>query len=211
MCKIRVYLTALLVVFAARASAGVYEDMIHAVKTDDERTVAELLKRSVDVDMVSPEGDPLLILAIKEGKLGMIKTLLAARPKVDARNAYGETAVMLAALRGQTEVVRWLLDHGAQLNHLGWTPLMYAAINNRLDIARILIGRGADVNAVAENGTTPLMMAAREGHQQMVHLLLEHGADVNHKTKFGYSALELARDRGMHEVTDILIKAGAEQ
>ncbi len=211
MYNIRICLTALLLVLAAGVAAGVYEDMIHAVKMDDERTVAELLKRGVDVDMVSPEGEPLLNLAIKEGKPGMIKTLLAARPKVNARNAYGESAVMLAALRGQTETVRWLLGQGAQINHSGWTPLMYAAVNNHLEIARMLIERGADVNATAENGSTPLMMAAREGHQQMVLLLLDHGADVNHRTKFGYSALEVARDRGMREVTDILIKAGAEQ
>jgi ankyrin repeat protein len=39
----------------------------------------------------------------------MVKTLLAARPKVNARNSSGETALMLAAFGGHLEVVQILL------------------------------------------------------------------------------------------------------
>lgn len=211
MNNIKIVIAGCTLLFAASVWAGAFEDLMHAVKVDDERTVADLLRRGIDADSVSPEGDPLLVLAVKEGRPSMVRTVLNARPKVNARNAYGETALMLAALRGQTEIARLLLDRGAEVNHPGWTPLMYSAVNNRVDIARILIGRGADLNAEADNGSTALMMAAREGHVPLVLLLLEHGADVNHKTKFGYSALEVARDRGMREVANILIKAGAEQ
>lgn len=193
------------------AVAGVYEDMIQAISIDDERTVAALLMRGMDVDTVGPNGDSLLILAAKQGKPGVIKTLLAARPKINARNAHGETALMLATFHGHTEAVRHLLAQGAEVNHPGWTPLIYAAARNRMDVARILIGYRAQVNAQAENGTTALMMAAREGHLPMVLLLLELGADINHKTLAGYSALELARDHGRREVAEILIKAGATQ
>src|SRR3970282_2685795 len=94
----------------------------------------------------------------------LARPLLAAKPRVDARNAYGETALMLAALRGHADIVEMLLAHGAEVNQSGWTPLMYAAANSHLDIARKLISRGAKVDAAAENGTTALMMAAREGH-----------------------------------------------
>jgi ankyrin repeat protein len=194
----------------AFAAAGVYEDMLHAIQNDDESTVASLLQRGVDVDTVSPEGESLLMLAVKAGKPNVINRIVAAKPRINVHSAFGETALMLAALKGNTETVKLLLEKGASINHPGWTPLMYSALNNRLDIARLLIGRGAQVNSTADNGTTALMMAAREGHLQMVLLLLEHNADVNHRTQFGYTALSVAQDRNMHEVAKMLIKAGAE-
>ena len=145
MNSIKILVAGCMMFFAASAWAGAYEDMIHAIKIDDERAVADLLKRGVDVDSVSPDGESLLMLAVKEGKPSMVKTLLAARPKVSARNGYGETPLMLAALRGQTEIVRLLVDRGAEVNHPGWTALMYSATSNHVNIARILIARGAEI------------------------------------------------------------------
>src|SRR5689334_20443815 len=190
----------ILLLTGGTAVAGVYEDMLHAVNNDDEQTVAQLLKRGVDVNTVDANGDSLLALAARRGKPEMVKTVLDARPRVNSRNSRGETALMLATFNGHTDAVRALLAQGAEFNHSGWNPLIYAAARNRMDIARILIGRGAQVDGEAENGTTALMMAAREGHLQMVLLLLEHGANINHKTKSGYSALTMAKDKDRREI-----------
>src|SRR5438128_1491526 len=169
----------------ASAFASSYDDMLQAIERDDTRSVAQLLKRGVDVDTVNPKGESLLMLAARSGKASVVKTILAAKPKINARNAYGETALMLAAINGRVDVVKLLLENGAEVNNSGWTPLMYAATNNHVEIARLLLARGAQVNATAQNGTSALMMAAREGHLPMVLLLLEHGADVNYTSAFG--------------------------
>lgn len=198
-------------VFPHTGYAGVYEDMMQAIAIDDEKTVAALLRRGMDVDSVSPKGEPLLTMAVREGKPAVIRTILAHRPKLNARNANGETALMLAAIRGQTDTVRALLDAGAAVSHPGWTPLIYAATSNQVDIARMLLARGADVNAAAENGTTALMMAAREGHLPMVLLLMESGADIHHKTPYGYTALGMATARGKQEIVEVLTRAGARE
>src|SRR3970040_1404953 len=149
---------------AGGARADAYDDMIRAIGLDDTRTAASLLNRGFEVNSVTREGESLLMLAVKEGKPNIVRTLLAAKPRVDARNAYGETALMLAALRGHADIVEMLLAHGAEVNQSGWTPLMYAAANSHQDIARKLISRGAKVDSAAENGTTALMMARRGGH-----------------------------------------------
>ncbi|MGE4111326.1 MAG: ankyrin repeat domain-containing protein, partial [Burkholderiales bacterium] len=145
--------------FCGGAQAGAYEDMLQAIRIDDERTVSDLLRRGMDVDTVSPQGETLLMLAVREGKPGVVRTLLAARPRIHMRNPLGESALMLAAILGHTEIVQLLLQAGAPVNHNGWTPLIYAVARDRADIARLLIAKGADVNAAAVNGTTPLMMA----------------------------------------------------
>src|SRR5262245_39633081 len=109
MLHIRKCLGALILAACTAAHAGVYEDMLQAIDISDERGVANLLKRGVDVDTVAPDGNTLLMLAAKEGKPGVVKAILTARPKLNTRNPYGETALMLAVFNGHIEVVRQLL------------------------------------------------------------------------------------------------------
>ena len=195
----------------AFAGAGSYEDIFRAIEIDDERGVVELLKRGVDPDTVTPKGDSILMVAARSSKPGVVKAILGARPKVNSRNANGETALMLASIAGRVDVARMLLDSGADPNLPGWTPLIYAAVNNHVNVARLLLSRGAQVNATAENGLTALMMAAREGQLPMVLLLLEHGADVNYTSPFGMNALGVAIDKGRHDVATALARAGAKR
>lgn len=197
--------------FSVAAKAGAYEDMLHAIHMDDEKAIVELFRRGMDADTVNPKGETLLMLAAREGKPGVVKTILAARPKVYLRSPLGESALMLATIMGHTETAQLLLEAGAPVNHSGWTPLIYAAARNRTDIARLLIAKGAELNAAAENGTTALMMAAREGHLQILLLLLEHGANPKYISPFGHSALSLARDRDHKEIESVLLKAGVEE
>lgn len=197
-------------VHGSLAQAGAYEDMLHAIRTDDHWTVTDLLKRGVDVDSVSPEGETLLMLAAREGKPSVMKSILAGKPRIQTRNPRGESALMLAAIMGHTEAVKLLLDANAPVNQSGWTPLIYAAARDRADIARLLIGKGANVNAAADNGTTALMMAAREGYLQTLLLLLEHGADAKYVSPHGHSAMSLAKERGHKEVEALLRRAGVE-
>ena len=156
---------------------------------------------------MSPQGETLLMLAAREGNPSVIKTLLAAKPRIQARNPLGETALMLAAIQGHTVAVKMLIDAGAPVNQSGWTPLIYAAARDRVDIAKLLIANGANVNASADNGTTALM-AAREGYLQMLLLLLEHGADAKYVSPSGHSALSLSVSRGNKEIESMLRKAG---
>jgi len=193
------------------ALAGVYEDLMNALALDDRAAVEVLLKKGVDPDTVSPKGDPLVLIAVREGKLEVLKTVLAHRPRVNARNALGETALMHAAIRGRMDMVKLLLDAGAAVNQTGWTPLIYAAAGNQPEIARLFIDRGANVNAAAENGTTALMMAAREGHLPIVLLLMEKGADINYRSSFGWTALGVAESRNRKDVAELLLRAGAER
>lgn len=58
----------------------------------------------------------------------------------------------------------------------GYTPLFWAARDNHEQLVRLLIEHGADVNAAAEDGKTPLKLAEGEGHQGMVQLLKSMGA-----------------------------------
>ena len=101
-----------LVVFIGFGSAqsGSYEDFFSALKNDDAGTIRQLLTRGFDANSPDPQGQYGLILAIREPSLKVASALIDA-PKINlnAFNALGESALMLAALKGQLDLAKKLV------------------------------------------------------------------------------------------------------
>ena len=93
----------------------------------------------------------------------------------------------------------------------GWTPLMWACYFKNYDIVRLLLEKGADPNLKSKDGyqsipvgSTPLMMAACNGHAMIVKLLLKHKADKNIVNGYGLTAASYARNAASEETCNIL-------
>ena len=129
-----------------------------------------------------------------------------ARPdtQVNLVNGVGESALMMAALRGQIEWCQRLLARGAQVNKAGWSPLHYAATGPDPRIVALLLERGAIVDAESPNRSTPLMMAARYGKEESVKLLLARGADAKRTNDLGQTAADAARSVGREYLVEEL-------
>lgn len=83
----------------------------------------------------------------------------------------------LASGEGRLEVVRYLLDQGADVNareQFGDTALTEAVFNGQLAAARELLLRGADVNAIGDGGTA-LDIAINRNHTAIADLLKHRG------------------------------------
>ncbi|HET9045577.1 MAG TPA: ankyrin repeat domain-containing protein [Casimicrobiaceae bacterium] len=186
-----------------------YDDMIVAVANDRAGEVKALLARGVDPDIVDPNGDPLLYTAARAGFGATVDVLLAAKVNVDARNRFGDTPLMAAALEGRLDIAKKLRARGAAIDYKGWTPLSYAATGGHDNVVVWLLDQGANVNAESANGTTPLMMAVREGRGSTVELLVKRGADVNHRNENGVSALDWAKRGNERAMEELLRRAGA--
>jgi ankyrin repeat protein len=131
-----------------------------------------------------PKAAPIM-KALRDGDKQGFKKLALQTPKAgNLRGPGGTTPLMQAALYGDAESVRLLLDNGAGpniRNEAGATALMWAV--NDLEKTRLLLDRGADVNARSEDSRTALLIAAgRFGCRDVVKLLLDRGADVNVKS-----------------------------
>lgn len=191
--RVSFYLFVITVVFNANANS--YVDFFRAVNVDNVGTVAELLNRGFDPNTVSESGQVALYLAMRED-CPKVATVLLSSPalKIDATNAVGETALMMAALKGRLDWAKKLLDRGAQVQKPGWSPVHYAASGPSTELLALLLDRGADINARAPNGSTPLMMATSFGTEDSVKLLVQRGADKKLLNDRNLSAADLARN-----------------
>jgi ankyrin repeat protein len=74
----------------------------------------------------------------------------------------------------------------------GNTALMMAAWKGNIECVNRVIKHGANVNATNQIGATALMWAAWDGRSACVKLLLKNGADVNAKNRYQDDALSYA-------------------
>ena len=173
--------------------AGSYDDFFVAIKRDDAATVSALLSRGFDANTLNPAGEHGLLLAVREPSLKVASVLINwPKVNVEARNRQDESPLMLAALKGLTEVCQQLIAKEADVNKPGWAPLHYAATNGHLAVISLLLDNHAYIDAASPNGSTPLMMAAHYGTAAAVKLLLEAGADPLLRNVQGLSAIDFA-------------------
>ncbi|TKS67352.1 BRCA1-associated RING domain protein 1 [Collichthys lucidus] len=100
-------------------------------------------------------------------------------PAVMKRNHKGETLLHLAAIKGDVEAVKELLDQGVDPNlkdNAGWTPLHEACNLGHLAVVEVLVSSGALLNTPGYKNDSPLHDAVRNGHPAIVKVLLQHGA-----------------------------------
>lgn len=93
----------------------------------------------------------------------------------------------------------------------GDSPVADAAMRGDLDAVKALIQQGADVNAAQGDGMTALHWAARSGLLELTDVLLQSGAALESNTRLGsYRPLHLACREGHGEVVVALLEAGAD-
>lgn len=114
---------------------------------------------------------------------------------LNAKNNYGYTALQEAIRYGYIDIVKLLLDLGADPNALdadGRNAVHHAAQSNELAAMRLLLKNGAAFRKKDPYQYTPLHLAARKGHERVVKVLLDAGADINAKIDVGFTAVDLA-------------------
>lgn len=99
------------------------------------------------------------------------------------KSKWGETALYVAVCRNKIDIVRLLLDNGADLNQpamCGSYPILYLAVTRlNFEMVKVLLDKKADVNAQDIYGKTALHVAAQHGMERITRLLLEYSADIN--------------------------------
>ena len=167
------------------------------------------------------EAEESIFGAIEHGDIKLVNKHLSNGADVNARGHYG-TAPLVIALRGNhTEIVKLLINKGADLNANKnsdeETPLHVAVRNNNFEISKLLIEKGADVNVKYEHETL-LLIALRNNHPEIVKLLINKDADLNAKASGDLQPeflaaspyLFYAAKNNNKEIFEIFIREGAD-
>jgi ankyrin repeat protein len=179
--------------------------------------LALLLERGAraQVNSLGAEGKPVLCMAfgteevwnsedeIKE----MVGLLLKAGANLAIPANDGNLPLHFAARYGSSELVAFLLEHGArdninQRNNEGSTALYFAISSGRgyrdeiKEIVKLLLIAGASPHIPANNGNQPIHEAALYRYSQTVSLLIAYEAGVDHPGAEGMTALCSALRRG---------------
>lgn len=155
-----------------------------------------------------------LMEAASAGNVSVAKILVDSGASINTHsNEFKESALTLACYKGHLEMVRFLLEAGADQEHKTeemHTALMEASMDGHVAVARLLLDSGAQVNMPADSFESPLTLAACGGHVELAMLLLERGANIEEVNDEGYTPLMEASREGHEEMVALLLSQGAD-
>ncbi|TQV97270.1 G-protein beta WD-40 repeats containing protein [Cordyceps javanica] len=126
---------------------------------------------------------------------------------------YGNALQVACSRKGCQEIVKTLLEEGADANAQGgvYGSALQAASSKEgcLEAVETLLENGADANAQGGHYGHPLQAASRAGYREVVNALIQHGADVNAQGGLHSNALQAASYNGHREVVETLLEKGA--
>ncbi|SPA30489.1 conserved hypothetical protein; ankyrin repeat; putative exported protein [Cupriavidus taiwanensis] len=156
--------------------------------------------------------------AAARGDAAQVSALLAQGASIDARDAQGRTALLLATHHNRVQAARVLIDAGADVNAqdaIHDSPYLYAGARGHNEILRMTLAHGADLLSTNRYGGTALIPAAERGHVETVRLLIAAGVAVDHVNRLKWTALLeaiiLGNGGAAHtEIVRLLVNAGAD-
>ncbi len=104
----------------------------------------------------------------------IVRLLLDAGSDVNAKGNDGKTALIIAAIKGDTTIVEMLLDKGVEINDTdeeGSTALMFAVANGYKQTVKVLLNNKADGRARSKKGGTAWLYAKNKGNAEIIKLV----------------------------------------
>ena len=176
-----------------------FNSKLHAVKW--------FLEKGATVTREDNSGANALHFAAEGGDTDIIDLIHTHLLNIESKTSQGRTPLMMAALGGKLQAVKWFLEKGATVNcddNRGWNTLHFAAEGGDTDIIDLIHTHLPNVDSKTNEGYTPLMVAAFNGKLPVVKWFLEKGATVTLKDKAGWNMLHFAAQGGDTYILDLI-------
>jgi ankyrin repeat protein len=162
------------------------------------------------------------ILFNQDKSLADVEYALKQGARLDTRDEYGRTSLMLAVLNDDVDRVKLLIKYGASINDIatndgyknGYTALHYAILKGSAPAGRanikFLLRSGADPRIQSNIGReAPLHLITELGdngdRMEILSALMQHGADINVQRSDGYAHLHIIVQQRNTEWTTMLM------
>lgn len=200
------------------------EQLWDAIELGDVELVRQAVANGADVHAtdLSDSSDYNALMLTLVGSLKkpneICEVLFQAGANPNQRDADGQTALYWSTFRGDDDLVRRLIKHGASVGEEqpedGYFSLHCAAEDGYLSIAQQLLeagGRGV-LDTFDYINCTPLMCAVVNNHYEIAQLLIKAGSNVNafDEPQIGNTALRDIGDSGSTKMIKLLLEAGAD-
>ncbi|MCA9450404.1 MAG: ankyrin repeat domain-containing protein, partial [Candidatus Omnitrophica bacterium] len=182
-----------------------------AVRLGHAEDVRRLIEEGADPAALDEDAFAPLHFAAWKGEVEIARILIDAGAQIDVhRRPYGETPLLLAIHHERIDMVKYLLERGADCratNFLDQSPLSFAAQVGNVEALSLLLESGAEVDQAMEDGRTPLFIAVSTGQIEAATRLIEFGADLEAESRSGHTPLYAAVFYGQTEMVSLLLEA----
>lgn len=207
-----------------------------ACKSGETICVRNILNNKADINVKDEEDETVLHYAARGGSVEIMKMLLARNPiehlsaqtadeegllrpselevYIDQKNIYGKTALHVAAKEGKLEVLKTILEAGANVTVVdenGWNAIHFATSEGKLEVAQYLNEvDGSLITEQTNEGETALHLAAADRNfttnlqPSIYNWLVETCVDTKATDKRGWNALHRAAKEGNLKAAKLL-------
>lgn len=156
-----------------------------------------------------------LHVAIEKENVSMLKELLKYNPPIDKPDKDGLSPLMCAASKNNKEIIKILLDNGADVNYQNennydYNALCIAANEGSNDVIELLVKSGCKIDMSTKDGFSPLAIALLSQMFSTAEILLKNGANIDFQDEAtGKTALHFCAEDGLNKSVQFLLKNGA--
>lgn len=190
------------------------ETCLHiAFKKNSSKIVELLVQYRADIYQKNPS---LIFVATKNGDANVVRCLLKLNRKIaiDMKNKNGRSALHMAVIAKDINIVKVLLENNADPNikdHDMQTPLHMASELADVSIVQLLIDKGADTNLKTALNYSCLYIATNQGNIDIIKVLIANKADIHEKNhRCGSDALIKAVVMEFIDVIEYLMQQGSD-
>ncbi|KAJ7835381.1 ankyrin repeat-containing domain protein [Mycena olivaceomarginata] len=184
---------------------------LEQARTHSRWDIVQALLQKSSISMVHNWITVELAIAFQGGRLEIAQLLLEAWTNLGGAQFPLHHPMVAASERGQSNIVRLLLEHGANVNAVtkNYNALCAASFHGHVEVIQVLLEKGAEVNAMSGRYGSALQAASVRGNIGICQLLIEHGAEVNTVGGEYGSALQAASVEGNLDICRLLVENGA--
>ncbi|XP_071086410.1 putative ankyrin repeat protein RF_0381 [Haliotis cracherodii] len=169
-----------------------------------------LLEKRPDLSPTDDDGNNLLHMACEGGNVELVKYVLALNSvDINSRTEDGRTPAMVAASKGHKDMLKLLVNEGADLslvNNDGEDALHISLLCENMEMVKYILTQDVvNINGAEKNGMTPVLLAAEHGCIDLFDLVVSKGADLSSRYVAGKSILQSACLGGNVDIVEYVL------